>query len=157
MRASRALESTRFRPGAPSAIFSCAMASRLDYPLHRRPCRCHEPELGHAVELADAPCELEERQKTRPLARAERVAKLLEVAGQEPRGIAVAGARLVRELLRLVSRAPDGGDQCVLEIAELAVCLLPRGPHREHHRQTCALEPEAAEVVVRSRVLECAL
>ena len=56
---------------------------------------------GTCVELAGLPRQLEERQQPRALARAEAVAELLEVAGEEACRVAVALARLAGELLRL--------------------------------------------------------
>ncbi len=89
-----------------------------------------------------------------PLARAEAVAELLEVAGEEPGGIAVARRGLVGERRRVGACGAHRGDERVLELDEARMQRLGRGPHREHHRQTGALEPEPAEVVVRRRVLE---
>src|ERR671937_1306665 len=60
-----------------------------------------EPQLRHAVELADVPRELEERQQAGALARTERVTQLLEVTGEEARRVSIALARLVRQLLGL--------------------------------------------------------
>src|SRR5579862_718155 len=60
-----------------------------------------EAELRHRLEQAGIARELEERVQAGALARAEAVAKLLEVAREEPGRIAVALGRLVRELLGL--------------------------------------------------------
>ena len=62
--------------------------------------RGDEAQLGHLVELADLVGELEERVEAGALARAEAVAELLEVAGEEAGRVAVALGRLVRERLR---------------------------------------------------------
>ena len=90
-----------------------------------------------------------------PRARAARtVAELLEVAREEAGRVAVAVARLVREPLGLGAREPDRGDERLLELGEPFDDGLGCGPDGEDHRQARALEPEAAEVVVRRRVLE---
>ena len=116
--------------------------------------RVDEAELGHALELADVARQLEERVEAGALARPERVAQLLEVAGEVAGRIAVALARLAREHLRLRARQPHRGDERVLELGDAVGDRLRRGPDREHHRQPGPLEPEPAEVVVRRRVLE---
>ena len=105
-------------------------------------------------ELADITRHLQEGVEPRPLARAEAVAELLEVAREEAGRIAVARARLVREPLGLGAREPDRGDERLLELAQPFDDRLRRCPDREHHRQPRALEPQPAEVVVRRRVLE---
>ena len=60
-----------------------------------------EPQLRHLVELADVVRQLEERVEPGALARAEAVAELLEVAGEEAGRVAVALGCLVRERLGL--------------------------------------------------------
>jgi hypothetical protein len=60
----------------------------------------------------------------------------------------------VRERLRLRARAADRRDEGVLERGEAGGRGVGARPHREHHRQARLLEPQAAEVVVRRRVLE---
>ena len=70
------------------------------------------------VELADVARHLEEGVEAGALARAEAVAQLLEVAGEEAGRVAVAVARLVGEPLGLGARQPHGGDERVLEVGE---------------------------------------
>ncbi len=96
----------------------------------------------------------EERQQPGSLARAEGIAQLLEIAREEACGIAVQLARFVREPLRLGTRGAHGRDERVLQLEQPVRDRLRRGPHCEHHRQARALEPHAAEVVVRRRILE---
>ena len=98
--------------------------------------------------------ELEEGHQAGTLPRAEAIAELLEVAGEEAGGIPVALARLVGQALRLGPRQPHRGDESVLQLREPGLQRLGAGPDGEHHRQPRALEPEAAEVVVRGRILE---
>src|SRR4051812_13259201 len=99
----------------------------------------HEAELRDFVELTNVSRQLQEREQARPLARAEAVAELLEVPGEEASGIAVALARLVGELLGLSARGADRFDQRVLELAEARADRLGAGPDGEHHRQAGAL------------------
>src|SRR5689334_2770470 len=101
--------------------------------------------------------ELEERQQARALPRAEAVAQLLEVTGQEPGRVAVPLARLVREPFGLGAREEYGVDQRRLELRQAGGHRLGACPDGEDHREARPLEPEAAEVVVRRRVLERAL
>src|SRR6186713_801473 len=67
-----------------------------------------EAQVRDAVELADVSCELEEREERGAFSRAEAVAELLEVAGEEPGRIAIAVHRLVGEHLRLRAGLADG-------------------------------------------------
>src|SRR5690242_19426084 len=113
-----------------------------------------EAELRHRLEQAGVPRELEERVEAGALSRPEAVAELLEVACEEAGRIAVALGRLVGELLRLGAGEPHRGDEGILELREALGERLRAGPDREHHRQPCSFEPEAAEVVMRRRVLE---
>ena len=129
--------------------------SRARWPCHQTVAPAvDEAQLGHLVELADVVCELEERVEAGALARAEAVAELLEVAGEEAGRVAVALRGLVREQLGLGARGAHRGDERVLELGEIRMRRLGRSPDREHHRQAGALEPQPAEVVVRRRVLE---
>src|SRR5438105_3381857 len=66
-----------------------------------------EPKLGDHVELAHVAGELQEREQPGTLARAERIAQLLEVTGEEPGRVAVPLARLVREPLGLGAGETD--------------------------------------------------
>src|SRR5439155_16131218 len=113
-----------------------------------------EAELRDLVELTDVSGKLEERQQAGALPRAEAVAELLEVAGEEAGRVAVALARLVGELLRLGAGGEDRVDQRLLELVEARGRRVGTSPDREDHRQAGPLEPEPAEVVVRRRVLE---
>src|SRR6266508_1258886 len=113
-----------------------------------------EPELRHVPELARVSRELEERDQPGSLAWAELIAELLEIARQEARRIAVPLARLEREALRLGARLPQGGDERSLERDDALGDRLGGGPDGEHHRQARPFAPEAAEVVVRCRILE---
>src|SRR5438067_8157713 len=86
-----------------------------------RTCSCHhrladEPELGHLAELACVVGKLEEGHQPGALARAEAIPQLFEVAREEPGRIAVALARLMRQLLRLRAGQPHGRDERVLEL-----------------------------------------
>src|SRR5205814_8558513 len=94
------------------------------------------------------------RQQPGTLARAEAVAKLLEVARQEAGRVAVAFARLVGEPLGLGAGMPYRSDERALQLGEAGRRVLGRGPDGEDHRQAGALEPKATEVMVRGRVLE---
>src|SRR6185437_9512272 len=87
-----------------------------------------ETELRYLVELAHLVRQLEECVEPGALARAEAVAQLLEVAGEEPRGIAIALGGLVGERLRLGPRCADGGDERLFELGELRIRGLGRGP-----------------------------
>src|SRR5207248_4005641 len=116
-----------------------------------------EPELRHGVELADVAGQLQERQQAGALARAKRVAQLLEVAGKETRWIAIALARLVGEPFGLGSGTADRGDERLLQLAQTGRGVFRCSPDREDHRQAGSFEPEAAEIVVRSRILESRL
>src|SRR5207248_2976319 len=98
--------------------------------------------------------ELEKRVQAGTLARPEAIAQLLEVAGEEAGRVAVTLRCLEGELLRLSPGETNGRDERRLELREPLGERLGTGPHREHHRQARALEPEAAEIVVRRRVLE---
>src|SRR5207249_5745803 len=99
-------------------------------------------------------CELEERVQAGALARAEAVAELLEVAREEAGGVAVPLRRFERELLRLGAGETHRGDERVLKLGEPFRERFRTSPDGEHHRQAGPLEPEAAEVVVRRRILE---
>src|SRR5215210_6711142 len=116
-----------------------------------------EAQLRHLLELTHVARQLEERQQPRSLARAEAVAQLLEVAREKAGRIAVALARLVREVLRLGAGGQHRVDQRLLQVREPLGDRLGARPDREDHRQAGALEPQSPEVVVRRRVLERAL
>src|SRR5437773_9431347 len=77
-----------------------------------------EAELRDLIQLAHVSGQLQEREQAGSLARAEAVAQLLEVAGQETGRVAVALARLVGELLRLGSGDADRLDQRLLELGQ---------------------------------------
>src|SRR2546430_1125902 len=114
----------------------------------------NEAELGHLVELAGLLRELEEGHQAGSLTRAEAIAQLLEVPGEEASRIPVALARLVRQAFRLGPRQAHGGDEGVLQLHEPGLQGLGARPDRKPHRQARALEPQAPEVVVRRRILE---
>src|SRR5215210_8665543 len=148
------------RPSLSSSISSSrATAYSVMGPLSSDGCfgTGHEAELRNLVELADVAGELEERQQPRALARAEAVAQLLEVAREEAGRVAVALARLVREVLRLGAGGQHRVDQRLLQVREPLGDRLGARPDREDHREAGALEPQSPEVVVRRRVLERAL
>src|SRR5689334_18753781 len=79
-----------------------------------------EAQLGHRLELADVPRQLQERVETGALARAEAVTQLLEVPREKAGRIAVSLRRLVRQLLRLGARLAHRCDQRVFELEQLA-------------------------------------
>jgi chorismate dehydratase len=109
---------------------------------------CQEPPMPGMADLEDALV------ASVRLARAEAVAQLLEIARKEAGRISVPLARFVSELLGLGACEPDRRDERVFQLRETGVQRLGARPHREDHRQSRALQPEAAEVVVRRRVLE---
>src|SRR5439155_6803933 len=129
-------------------------ATRYEPPSDRCLGAGDEAELRDLVELADVSGQLEEREQSGSFARAEAIAELLEVARQEAGRIAVALARVVRQLLGLGAGGADRLDQRGLQLQQAGRERLGARPDGEDHRQACALEPEAAEVVVRRRVLE---
>src|SRR5207248_5916828 len=116
--------------GQPSVGRSCDGCS----------CGLDEAELRHRLEEPGVAGELEERVEAGPLARAEAVAELLEVARKETRGIAVPLGRLVGELLGLRTGEPHRSNERVLELREPFRERLGAGPDREHHGQPRALE-----------------
>ena len=109
---------------------------------------------GTSRELAHVARHLEELDQPLPLARAEAVAQLLEVAREEAGRVAVRLARLPRQPLGLGAGEPHGGDERVLEVDEPVDQRLGRRPDGEDHRQTGPVEPEPAEVEVRRGILE---
>src|SRR2546428_4359235 len=130
------------RYGAPRRT-ACSYGGRL---------RRDEADLRHRLELADVARQLQEREQAGALARAEAVAQLLEVAGEEAGRVALALGRLAGERLRLRTCAAERGHERRLELGQVVGERLRTGPDREHHRQARALEPEAAEVGGRGRV-----
>src|SRR3954453_11254797 len=122
--------------------------------LHACGSRRDEAQFRNVVEIASVACHLEERVETCTFARAEAVAQLLEVTREESGWVAVALRRFVRELLGLRARSAQRLDERILELRQVGMRRLRRGPHGEHHRESGALEPQPSEVVMRRRVLE---
>ena len=115
----------------------------------RRPGRssCRNRSSGTCWQLADVARHLEEGVETGALARAEAVAELLEVAGEEAGGVAVALARLVREPLGLGAGEPHRGDERLLQLEE-ALDDAARAPPR---RRTPSAAPSARARAGRGR------
>src|SRR6266511_4144010 len=109
-----------------------------------------ESQLRQALQLAGFDGQLEKGQEPGALLGAEPVTQLLEVPGEEAGRVAVAGARLPCKPLGLGPVGAQGREECSFELRHSFGRRIGAGEDRVDHRKTRALEPESAEIVVRS-------